>query len=166
MQLHVDTDAAYLVLPKSRSRIAGYFWLLDKDTTTYDTNGAILIECRTLQNVVTSAAEAETHGVFHNAKQTIPIRHILEELGHKQLKPTPIKTNNSTAAGYVNKNMQMKRSKTWDMHLHWLRDKTKQKFFSVYWDKGANNHADYFTKHHPTVHHRTIRNSKIYVRDK
>ena len=166
MQLHVDTDAAYLVLPKARSRIAGYFRLLSNDTTKYDHNGAILIECKTLRNVVTSAAEAETHGVFHNAKQTLPIRHILTELGHPQLKPTPIKTDNSTAQGYVNKNMQMKRSKTWDMHLHWLRDKEKQKYFSVYWDKGSNNYSDYFTKHLPAIHHCYIRNTQMYIRDK
>ena len=74
MQLHIDTDAAYLVLPKAKSRIAGYYCLLNNDTKQYDHNGAILIECRTLRNVVSSAAEVETHGVFHNAKQSIPIR--------------------------------------------------------------------------------------------
>ena len=116
--------------------------------------------------MVTSAAEAETYGVFHNTKQTLPLRHILEELGHKQNKPTSIITDNSTSAGYVNKNMQMKRSKTWDMHLHWLRDKEKQKQFKVIWDKGSNNKTDYFTKHHPTIHHRRMQNTKMYVQDK
>ena len=86
-------------------------------------------------------------------------------MGHKQHAPTPLKTDNSTAAGYVNNNMQMKRSKTWDMHLHFLRDREKQNFFKVFWEKGAANGADYFTKHHPTVHHRNIRQSKQYVRD-
>ena len=132
MQLHIDTDEAYLVLPKAKSRIAGYYCLLKNNTKQYDHNGEILIECRTLHNIVSSAAEAETHGVFQNAKQSIPIRYILDQIGHKQLQPTPIKTDNSTSAGYVNKNMQMKKSKTWDMHLHWLRDKEKQKHFSVY----------------------------------
>ena len=53
----------------------------------------------------------------------------------------------------------------WDMHLHWLRDKERQKHFSVIWDKGSNNKADYFTKHHPIIHHRRVRNSKMYVPD-
>ena len=52
------------------------------------------------------------------------------------------------------------------MHLHWLRDKEKQKYFKVFWDKGANNYADYFTKHHPIIHHRRIRNERTYIRDK
>ena len=123
----------------------------------------IIIEYRTLRHVVTSAAEAETHGVFHNAKQILPIRHLLHEMGHPQCNPTPIRTDNSTSAGYVNKNMQMKKSKTWDMQLHWLRDKENNKDFQVFWDKGANQGADYFTKHHPTIHHRKMRSQ--YIRD-
>ena len=34
MKLEVDSDAAYLVLPKARSRIAGYFRLLDDASNT------------------------------------------------------------------------------------------------------------------------------------
>lgn len=34
MLLHIDSDAAYLVLPKARSRVAGYFCLLDKLSTS------------------------------------------------------------------------------------------------------------------------------------
>ena len=66
MQLMIDLDAAYLVLPKVRSRIAGYFRLANTPTSIYKykDNGAILIECHTLRDVVTSAAEAETKGVF------------------------------------------------------------------------------------------------------
>ena len=86
-------------------------------------------------------------------------------MGHKQNQPTPIRTDNSTSAGFVNKNMQMKHSKTWNMQLHWLRDKENNKFFNVFWDKGQNNGADYFTKHFSTVHHRRIRETRKYVRD-
>ena len=68
-------------MPKVELQVITDF--LTKIKPKYDTNGAILIECRTLHNIVTSAAEAETHGVFYNAKQSIPIRHTLEELGHK-----------------------------------------------------------------------------------
>ena len=66
MILHVDSDAAYLVAPKARSRISGYFYLSDhpRRTQTPSLNGAILVECKTLQHVVSSAAEAEVAGVF------------------------------------------------------------------------------------------------------
>ena len=71
--------------------------------------------------MVTSAAEAETDGVYQNARVTISLMHLLIEMGHPQL-PIPIKRDNSTAAGFANGNIQLKRSKTWDMTLHWLRD--------------------------------------------
>ena len=167
MILNIDSDAAYLVLPNSKSRIAGYFQLNDDPQRVNhpEVNGAILIECRTLKNVVSSAAEAETGGVFHNAKTAIPIRHILTQLGHKQ-PPTPLKTDNSTTAGFVNNNIHQKRSKSWDMKYHWLRDRQTQGQFNIYWDKGSNNHADYFTKHHPTKYHQEIRSTRRYVRDR
>ena len=104
MKLEIDSDAAYLVLPKARSRMAGYFRLLDdkKNTQRSLYNGAILIECRTLRHVVSSAAEAETNSVFQNAKTAIPIRNLLIGMGHPQ-DATIIKTDNSTTQGFVNK---------------------------------------------------------------
>ena len=59
MVLHVDTDAAYLVLPGPRSRYAGYFYLSENlknyHTSTPKMNGAILITCKGLKGVVSSA---------------------------------------------------------------------------------------------------------------
>lgn len=70
MQLHVDSDAAFLALPKAQSRIAGYFCLLNNlKTNKYKDNGPLLIECCIIRSVVTSVTEVETHGVFQNAKQ-------------------------------------------------------------------------------------------------
>ena len=164
--LHVDSDAVYLVAPKAKSRIAGYFHLSDHPMRTKDPrlNGAVLVECKTLKHVVASAAEAEIAGVFHNAQVSIPIRHFLECLNHPQ-PPTPLKTDNSTANGFIHNNIQQKRSKSWDMRYYWLRDKKTQGHFKFFWDKGPNNNADYTTKHHPTHHHLTIQHEKQYVRD-
>ena len=69
MVLWIDSDAAYLVMPNARSRIAGYFQLNDdpKRVPHSTINGVILVECKTLKHVVSSAAEAETAGVFINA---------------------------------------------------------------------------------------------------
>ena len=165
MVLHIDSDAAYLVAPKAKSRVAGYFYLSDHPNITSppQLNGAILVECKTLRHIVSSAAEAEVAGIFHNAGMALSIRHFLRALGHQQ-PPTPIKTDNSTATGFVYDNIRQKRTKTWDMRYYWLRDKLTQKQFDIYWDKGINNHADYWTKHHPAVHHRTIRNK--YIKDR
>jgi hypothetical protein len=153
MVLSIDSDAAYLVEPQSRSRVAGYFQLNSLPTFV---NGALLIECKTLRHVVASSAEAETAGLFHNAQIAVPIRYMLNQLGHPQ-PATPLKTDNSTANSFVHNNLTQKRSKSWDMRYYWLRDQDASKQFTVYWDKGINNHADYYTKHHPVKVHKTLR---------
>ena len=164
MILEVDSDASYLLLPKARSRYAGYFRMLDKKDTPNRSvhNGAVLIECKTIRHVVTSAAEAETKGVFQNAKTIITTRHLLNAMGHPQ-EQTTINTDNSTTVRFVNRNIQMKRSKSWDMNFHWLRDKELQKQIKVLWGKGIDKYADYFTKHHALTHHRKMR--PIYIKD-
>ena len=166
MALHVDTDAAYLAMPNARSRIVGHYYLSDHPETTKSPkpNGPILTECRTLQHVVASAAEAETAGIFHNARTALPIRNMLHTLGHPQ-STTPIKTDNPTAANFVSKNIKQKLSKSWEMRLNWLRDRTLQKQFKVFWDKGSNNWADYFTKHHSAKHHRVMRPKYVHMED-
>jgi hypothetical protein len=165
MVLHVDSDAAYLVLPNAKSRIAGHYFLSSTPPKhplkpSPQPNGPILTECRTLRNVVASAAEAETGGLFHNAQTTLPIRVALEELDHPQ-PPTPLKTDNSTATSFVHSSMKQKRSKSWDMRYHWLRERQLKEQLRIYWDKGINNDADYFTKHHPPKHHQMMRSKYI-----
>ena len=59
--------------------------------------------------------------------------------------------------------MKPKRSKTWDMKWHWLRDKEVIEQLRVYWYKLTNNDADYFTKHHLPIHHRQMRPRYIHT---
>ena len=167
MVLHVDSDAAYLVAPKARSRIAGYYYLSHHPATTStpSLNGLVLVECKTLRHVVASAAEAEIAGVFHNAQITLSIRRILEVLNHPQ-PPTPIKTDNSTANGFIHNNIHQKRSKSWDMRYYWLRERQTKQQFKFFWAPGHDNNGDYVTKHHATKYHLDIRKTKQYVRDK
>ena len=158
MKLHIESDAAYLVLPGARSRIAGYFYLHAQanphKTYTKTYNGPIHIECSTIKNVVSSAAEAECGGIFHNCTTAIGIRNTLTAMGHPQGK-TEVITDNSTANSFVHSEMRVKRSKSWDMKYNWLRDRAAQQQFHIKWDKGIHNMADYFTKHHPPAHHRS-----------
>lgn len=48
-----------------------------------------------------------------------------------------------------------------DMHFYWVRDRVQQKQFIIYWQPGAENMADYFTKHHLAVHHRQWRDQFV-----
>ena len=85
--------------------------------------------------MVSSAAEAETAGVYHNAQMALPIRVVLQALNHPQ-PPTPIKTENSTANGFIHDNIHQKISKSWDMRYYWLRDRQTQQQSLFFWDKG------------------------------
>jgi hypothetical protein len=44
-----------------------------------------------------------------------------------------------------------------DMRFHWLRDPEYQQQFRIYWRPGKMNYANYWTKHHPELHHRNMR---------
>ena len=60
------------------------------------------------------AAEAEIGALFINSRQAILARTTLEEMVHAQ-PPTPIKTDNTTALGFVSKHLQPKATKSADM---------------------------------------------------
>jgi len=101
MILYADSDAAYLVLPKAHSRIAGYYLSSKQPPLPHKShpplNGLIWIECCTLPLTVASVAETETDGLFINVHYILPIHLILAEIGHPQLGPTPLKSDNSMA---------------------------------------------------------------------
>ena len=89
-------------------------------------------------------------------KEAIPERICLLEMGHPQ-QATPLKLDNTTAQGILTKTLIPKRSKSIDMRFFWLRDRNNQDQFNIYWNKGSENIADYFTKHHPAVHRKKMR---------
>ena len=73
MVLHVDSDAAYLTITKARSCYAGHFYLNDWPSPSPikpDPGRNVLIhtDCKTIRNVVSSAAEAKTCGTVKNGK--------------------------------------------------------------------------------------------------
>ena len=107
---------------------------------------------------MSSAAEAEIGALFLNSRQAIPARTTLEEMGHKQ-PPTPIQTDNTTALGFVSKNMLPKATKSTDMKFWWMRDRSDQSQFRYYWGAGKGNRGDYWTKHFCAAHHREKRPS-------
>ena len=111
---------------------------------------------KTMKNAVSSAAEAEIAGIFTNAKEAAPTKLTLEEMGHPQ-PPTEITTDNMTASGTLNKTFKQTRSKAIDMNHCWARDRIAQKQFKLKWERGINDLADHFTKHHSPAHHKKMR---------
>ena len=159
MILCVDSDAAYLVAPKVRSRAAGYHYLGNYKHTLF--NGPILVLSRILKSVMASMAKAECGGLFMNGQEAIPLRHTLKELGHVP-PSTPLQTGNSTACGILNRTMKPKQSKIMDKHFWWLVDRVEQGQFRIFWAPGAVNLAGYFTKLFSAVHQKKVRLIYLY----
>jgi hypothetical protein len=102
---------------------------------------------------MSSASEAKLAALFYGCKQAVPIRTTLQEMGHPQLNPTPVTTDNATAHGLTLGTMTPKASKPNDMRFHWLKCRKAQWQFCFLWQKGALNRADYASKHHTPSHH-------------
>ena len=71
MVLHFDLDTAYITIPEARSCYSGHLYLSNWTSpktmkNNLKRNVPIHIECKTIQYVVSSAAEAEICGNFNN----------------------------------------------------------------------------------------------------
>eukprot|EP00957_Ditylum_brightwellii_P055140 4179128-Ditylum_brightwellii.AAC.1 len=125
MILTLHSDASYLSEKKARSRTTGHFYLSNKDDEEFN-NGAILTLSTIIRHVVASASEAELAALFYNAREAVPMRVALEEMGRKQ-PATTIVTDNNTAHDLTQGTMIAKRSKAMDMRFHWLKCRAAQK---------------------------------------
>ena len=123
-------------------------------------NGAVLNVAQIIKAVMTSAAEDEIGAMYINAREAVPQRMALEEMGHPQPR-TPMQTDNSAAHAVVTNNVQPRRTKAMDMRFHWLRCRDAQGQFRYYWKPGTMNLGDYWTKHHPASHHKNFRTSVL-----
>ena len=155
MVLAIHSNASYLSESKARSRAGGHFYL-SNDANFPPNNGAVLNLSTIIDAVMSSAAEAELGALYINAREAVPLRILLEEMGHPQPK-TPIQMDNSTALGVVTNTVQPKRIKSMDMRFHWLRDRAARKQFRWILRPGTLNLADYWTKHHCLAHHQSMR---------
>ena len=151
MVLAAHSDASFLTEPGSRSRAGAHIFLSENDPIPRP-NGPVLSISQTIKFVMASAAEAELAASYITAREMIPLRNALEEMGWKQPK-SPIQTDNSTANGFINDSIIQRRLKMIWMRLHWLRCRAAQDQFRFYWNKGSTNLADYHTKHHPPAYH-------------
>jgi hypothetical protein len=164
MRLVIWSDASYLSESNARSRAGGLHYLTSKgDPIAAKPNGAIEAISSIIPTVVSAASEAETASLFINGQAGNPTRLTLADLGYPQT-ATPIISDNTTAIGFANNSVRLKRSKAIDMRYHWIRDRVARGEYSVAWGPGADNFADYFTKNHPAKHCIEVRSR--YVGDK
>jgi hypothetical protein len=104
---------------------------MSSNVTNPHNNGTVLNIAQLIKAVMSSAAVAEPGTLYINAREAVPMRHLLTKMGHKQAH-THIQTNNSTACGVVNSNIQPRRTKAMDMRFCWLRCREAQRQFGFY----------------------------------
>ena len=155
MILCAHADAGFHNESKGRSRAGAHIFMSENDPFPRH-NGPILSISQILKFVMSSAAEAELGALYTAAKELVPLRQTLDEMGWPQPR-TPIQTDNSTAVGVTNLTIVPRKTKAMDLRLWWLRCREAQEQFRFYWDKGSRNLADYHTKHHPPIYHESNR---------
>ena len=98
--------------------------------------------------------------MFINTREAVPYQMPLVEIGNPQLQ-TPMQTDNSAAHSVVTINVQPQKTKATDMRFHWLRCRDAQGQFRYYWRLGTANFGSYWTKHHPSVHHKSMQSTVL-----
>ena len=106
-------------------------------------------------NCCASGAEAEYAALYETARLLLPMRQYLTELGYPQ-PATLILCDNAVAVKLANDNLVEKKSKTFDMRFHWIKDRVQQGQFEVAWRKGSQNLSDIFTKLLPVSQHKRL----------
>ena len=157
MLLQIHSDAAFMNETRARSTAGGHYFLgkpIHPKRPIF-LNGAVHTLCKVF-GVAASAAEAELGSLFLNAQEAVKLRIALEEMGHKQ-PPTPLHTDNTTAANIVQGTIKQQRSRAMNMRYFWTVQKQKDKTIDVSWHPGKENLGDYVTKHHDAHTHRTLR---------
>ena len=155
MVLAAHSDASFHNETKGRSR-AGAHIFLSEDDPIPKWNGPVLTIAQIIKFVMSSASEAELGALYITAKEIVPPRNTLDEMGWPQ-PHSPVQTDNSAAAGVVDNTIVPKKLKSMDRRLHWLRCRKSQVQFRYYWAPGAANWGDYSTKHHPPLYHESNR---------
>ena len=104
------------------------FFFLSNNTEDPTNNEAVLNIANTLKNVMSSTAKAEIEALFLNLRQDIPVKTTLIEMGHQQ-PPTPIQVDNTTALGFVDKNITPASTTSTDMDVWSMWNCSNQKQF-------------------------------------
>ena len=141
MILSAHSNISYLSKKNVCSHVGGHQFL-SSNILCPPNNGTILNIFWVIKTIMSIAAKAELGGLYINARKTVYIRIFLSKMG--PLQPcTPFQTDNITAKGIVNNNIQTKSLKVMDMKLHLIYDCKIPGQFHIYWRPGKTNKADY-----------------------
>ena len=110
--------------PRHAAELADFFYLSNKTTPSdqppqpvHFFNSPVHVVAKILKMITSSAMETEVAATFYNARDALPFRHTLLEMGHPQ-PPTPLEVDNETAIGILNSTMKQRHSKAIDMRFY------------------------------------------------
>ena len=167
MTLHMHSDASFLSALGAKIRAGGYHYLIE---TSSDPNKIPphtplpqwTNKCGIHNNEKRFSKwnESGTWSIICELSERADLKISLEEMVHHQ-PPTPVVTDSATINGFVNDNIRQRQSRATDMRFYGVCNRVIQGHYLLYWEREKDNLADYFSKHHPTKHHRAI--NGIYV---
>ena len=137
MVLPAHSDAAYMNGSKARSR-AGAHIMISEDVPVPKYNGPVLAIAQIIKCLMSSDAEVELTGLYICAKEMVPLRQLIIEMGWPQ-PLSHIQCNNSTAIVFANETIIPRKTKSMDMQFYWLRFRDAQGQFRYFWAPGPDN---------------------------
>ena len=163
MQSHCYVDASLGTEPGFRSRgaVVTYCGLPYPELI----NSPISIESWIEPYMCNSASHAEYSVVFDALENARELRSQLEFLGYVQL-PTPIYEDNQPVVDIANDIAKQKRSRSWHMHLHSVKEAVRDKEIDVIKIPGQDQMADPFTKNLPPAEHMAAMRNFVTYNDK
>ena len=81
MIIAVYSNISYLLEKQARSQAGGHLYQTNHNDKIFN-NGSVLTISSIIKHIMASTSEAELAAVFYNYHEAIPLRIILEEMGH------------------------------------------------------------------------------------
>ena len=130
MILTLESESAYLILTKYRSRSTAWY-IFGQDPSTVKktmTNAPLHAIWNTIKNVMASSAESEAREIFMGGKHCRPMRITAIKLGYPQpSNGTLFYSDKKTAKGILKSIVRQKLSKYFDMNFYCMQDEISQK---------------------------------------
>mmetsp|Transcript_26722 Transcript_26722/g.40195 ORF Transcript_26722/g.40195 Transcript_26722/m.40195 type:complete len:496 (+) Transcript_26722:168-1655(+) len=101
---------------------------------------------KTQRSVSMSSTEAEYFATSMAIRDAMFIRDLLEDLGHMQCYPTPVRSDNKGVVDLSYDPVAFKKTKHILRAAEFVRDLVTRKKFHIFWLSGADNVADLLTK--------------------
>jgi hypothetical protein len=129
-----DSDANF----ETKRSTTGYMFML--------LNTAISWCVRRQQSIALCTTHAELMAGSLAACEAVYLRGLLDELGHKQIAPTVLRSDNTGAIDLAHDPVQHAKSKHIDRRYFHIRELIDDKVIKVIYVKSADNRADWLTK--------------------